>query len=170
MEKRSVLFIGRFQPFHKGHLGTIKKIVDSGEVASLLIGIGSCEQFHTAYNPFTAQEREEMIRASLKLNIPYEIKLIPDNPDNDIWTKDLLAKYFKGDLVYSGNSLVQELLTAAGLEVRIPPPIENPSGTQIREMMRKGEKWEDFVPKGTLQMLYKIRGQDRVKRILVNAF
>jgi nicotinamide-nucleotide adenylyltransferase len=165
MKKRAVLFIGRFQPFHKGHLGTIQKIVETGEVEALLIGIGSSEQHHTAYNPFTAEEREEMIRASLKLDIPFEIKYIPDNPDNDVWTKDLLANYFDGDLVYSGNALVQELLTAAGLEVRIPPPIENPSGTEIREMLLQGEKVEKFIPLGTNEVLKKISGKKRVQQI-----
>lgn len=165
MKKRFVLFIGRFQPFHKGHLGTIKKIVETGEVESLLIGIGSSEQSHTAYNPFTAKEREEMIRSNLKLAIQYEIKFIPDHPDNDVWTKDLLANYFDGDLVYSGNSLVQELLTGAGLEVRTPPPIENPSGTEIREMVLEGEKWEDFVPEGTRKVMANISGEKRIKQI-----
>jgi nicotinamide-nucleotide adenylyltransferase len=163
--KRKVLFIGRFQPFHKGHLGTIKKIVETGEVSSLLIGIGSSEQSDTAYNPFTAKEREEMIRSSLKLEIPYEIKFIPDHPDNDVWTKDLLSNYFDGDLVYSGNSLVQELLTAAGLEVRVPPPIDNPSGTEIRKMMLDEKLWEDYVPVGTQVVLEKINGKKRIKQI-----
>lgn len=161
MKKRSVLFIGRFQPFHKGHLGTIQKIVETGEVGSLLIGIGSSDQQHTVYNPFTASEREEMIRASLKLDIPFEIKFIPDHPDNDVWTKDLLANYFDGDLVYSGNSLVQELLRGAGVEVRIPPPIDNPSGTEIREMMAKGERWESFVPEGTKVVIKKIESETK---------
>lgn len=167
MKKRVTLFIGRFQPFHKGHLGTIKKIVETGEVESLLIGIGSSEQHHSAYNPFTVQEREEMIRASLKLDIPFEIKHIPDNSDNDIWTKDLLANYFDGDLVYSGNSLVQELLTGAGLEVRIPPPINNPSGTEIRQMIINGDKVEKFIPVGTNELLKKIDGQKRIKQISI---
>lgn len=168
--KRKVLFIGRFQPFHKGHLGTIKKIVETGEVKSLLIGIGSADQHHTAYNPFTAKEREEMIRSSLKLDIPYEIKFIPDHPDNNVWTKDLLTNYFDGDLVYSGNSLVQELLTGAGLEVRVPPPIANPSGTEIREMMAKGEKYQIFMPEGTQKVIKKIEGEKRVKKIFLGPF
>jgi nicotinamide mononucleotide adenylyltransferase len=76
-----------------------------------------------------------------------------------------LANYFKGDLVYSGNSLVLELLTVAGLEVRTPPPIDNPSGTEIREMMKKGDKWEDFVPEGTKKVLELIHGEDRIKKM-----
>ncbi len=166
MKKRSVLFIGRFQPFHNGHLGAIQKIVETGEVKSLLIGIGSSKQHHTAYNPFTAKEREEMIRSSLKLEIPYEIKFIPDHPDNDVWTKDLLDNYFDGDLVYSGNSLVQKLLAGVGLEVRIPSPIDNPSGTEIREMMANEKKWELFVPDGSNQVLQKIDWKKRIKEVV----
>lgn len=163
--KRNVLFIGRFQPFHKGHLGTIQKIVETGEVKLLVIGIGSSDDSHTAYNPFTASEREEMIRVSLDINIPFEIKYIPDHPDNDVWTKSLLEKYFDGELVYSGNELVQQLLTAAGKEVRIPPPIKNPSGTEIRQMMVEDKDWMGFVSEETQKVIKKIAGDKRVKKI-----
>ncbi|MGA3854978.1 adenylyltransferase/cytidyltransferase family protein, partial [Bacillus pumilus] len=56
--------IGRFQPFHKGHLEVIKKIAE--EVDEIIIGIGSAQKSHTLENPFTAGERILMITQSLK--------------------------------------------------------------------------------------------------------
>src|SRR3970040_1541422 len=49
------LWIGRFQPFHLGHLSMAKRIL--AEVDELVIGIGSAQYSHTPENPFTAGER-----------------------------------------------------------------------------------------------------------------
>ncbi|HIQ38838.1 MAG TPA: nicotinamide-nucleotide adenylyltransferase, partial [Methanothermococcus okinawensis] len=51
--------IGRWQPFHKGHLSIIEEI--SKEVDELIIGIGSAQKSHTLNDPFTAGERIMMI-------------------------------------------------------------------------------------------------------------
>jgi nicotinamide-nucleotide adenylyltransferase len=58
------LLIGRFQPFHKGHLQVIKKIL--GEVDSLIIVIGSSQHKNNLENPLSADEREEMIKRVLE--------------------------------------------------------------------------------------------------------
>ena len=47
--KRGV-FVGRFQPFHKGHLEFIKKILK--EVEELIIIVGSSQFSHRIDNPF----------------------------------------------------------------------------------------------------------------------
>lgn len=174
-----MLFVGRFQPFHKGHFGTLKKIAQVEDIGEIIIGIGSSDQSFTSNNPFTAEEREEMIRSSLDLsndsvspqrrrsipiNLPLKIVYIPDNLSDDEWVNDVLKK-FDGDLVYSGNDWVARLLTKAGLEVRTPPPIENPSGTDIRQMMKEGKSWQQFVPEEVSKVITKIKGELRVKQI-----
>ena len=53
------LVLGRFQPFHFGHLELIKEMVK--EEIEPLICIGSAQHSHTSENPFTAEERKEMI-------------------------------------------------------------------------------------------------------------
>jgi nicotinamide-nucleotide adenylyltransferase len=192
LKKKKVLFIGRFQPFHKGHLGTIQKIAQMKDIGELVIGIGSSEKSFTSYNPFTVEEREEMIRSCLPITsrpvsptqrgerrpgskardelqallIQITIVQIPDIPDNDEWTRILLEKYFDGEVVYSGNSLVIELLTKAGKEVRIPPQIENLSGTEIRKLITVGEQWELFVPKEAVKIIKEVKGEERIKKLL----
>ena len=54
------LYVGRFQPFHLGHLGAIKEVLK--EVDELAIVIGSAQYSHNPSNPFTAGERLVMIR------------------------------------------------------------------------------------------------------------
>lgn len=162
MKKKTALFIGRFQPIHYGHLEAIKQIANQKDIEKLIIGIGSSQESFTAYNPFTAKEREEMLNASLTIDIPYEIKHIPDFADNDEWTKELLAKYFQGDIVYSGNPLVIRLLTEAGLEVKNPPHIDNPSATEIRRLIIEGKDWEKYVPEKAQEVIKKIQGEKRL--------
>jgi len=57
------LFIGRFQPFHLGHLDAIR--FGLSKVENLWIGIGSSNKSNEKRNPFTADERKDMILSSL---------------------------------------------------------------------------------------------------------
>ena len=86
MNKSRALFIGRFQPFHLGHLQDIKNALK--EVDELVIGVGSTNERHTKYNPFSVKERKMMINLVLKKNIitNYTIFPIPDfNDDKKLW-------------------------------------------------------------------------------------
>ena len=58
------LFLGRFNPFHKGHLMAIQQIL--AKENELIIAIGSSQQSHSLENPFTAGERVLMIHAAMK--------------------------------------------------------------------------------------------------------
>ena len=62
MVKRG-LFVGRFQPIHKGHVKAIEDILR--KVDELVIVIGSAQYSHRADNPFTVGERITMIRKAL---------------------------------------------------------------------------------------------------------
>ena len=55
--------IGRFQPFHLGHLEAIKFAL--AKVEHLHVGIGSSNKSHEERNPFTADERKKMILSSI---------------------------------------------------------------------------------------------------------
>ncbi len=53
------VFVGRFQPYHKGHHEAVKYIL--GKYSELVIVVGSAQENYTWENPFTAGERVEMI-------------------------------------------------------------------------------------------------------------
>lgn len=60
------VFIGRFQPFHSGHLHVVKSALKITTNFRLLICLGSANDPRRAdYIPFTWQEREQMIRSCL---------------------------------------------------------------------------------------------------------
>lgn len=58
------VYIGRFSPFHNGHLEVIKHAAKTCD--ELLIIIGSAEQPRTIKNPWTASERAQIIARALR--------------------------------------------------------------------------------------------------------
>jgi bifunctional NMN adenylyltransferase/nudix hydrolase len=84
------VFIGRFQPFHAGHL----KVVQEGlkQADKLILLIGSAWQPRNTRNPWTHQEREEMVRACLSEADNARLLCLPlmDVPYNDeIWVRNV---------------------------------------------------------------------------------
>jgi bifunctional NMN adenylyltransferase/nudix hydrolase len=53
------VLIGRFEPFHNGHLSLVKFALQN--VEELLIILGSCNVAKSIKNPWSAEERKEMI-------------------------------------------------------------------------------------------------------------
>lgn len=59
-----VVFIGRFQPFHAGHYHVAKKALEISK--NLIIVIGSHDKARDSRNPFTTQERIDIIKAAFE--------------------------------------------------------------------------------------------------------
>lgn len=157
------LIIGRFQPFHLGHLKLIE--IAANNVDKLIIGIGSSQEGNTKENPFTANEREEMIKNSVNIKIPYEIIPIPDVNNDKIWVSHVKKLLPEFHVVYTNGKLERNLFSNAGIEVRSTEIFNRDmySGTEIRRRMVSGENWEYLVPKGTAHIIRKISGVERVK-------
>jgi bifunctional NMN adenylyltransferase/nudix hydrolase len=60
---KTAVFIGRFQPPHLSHLETITRALERFD--RLIVVLGSAFCYPTPKNPFSVEERERMIRASL---------------------------------------------------------------------------------------------------------
>ncbi len=159
------LFIGRFQPFHNGHLHIIKQILE--EVDGLIIGIGSAQHGFTEENPFTAEERKDMISRTLSKEglKDFEIIPIPDVNDDDKWVCHVSSLVPEFDVVYSNNSLVKTLFTTAGKEVKTFSFFKREmcSGTEIRRRILDGEEWKNLVPKTVIDTIREIKGIERIK-------
>lgn len=162
------LYIGRFQPFHLGHLEAIKFALS--QVENLWIGIGSSNKSNEKRNPFTADERKEMIISSLDNATKKRIQIyyIPDVYEHEKWTYSIDSIVPKYDIVFSNDDFTQTLYQKRGIKV-IPVPLkerENLSGTNIREKIAMGKSWEELVPEGTKKVLLKIDAERRLSKIL----
>src|SRR5579859_6839553 len=58
-KKEITVFIGRFSPFHNGHAEVLKRALETSQV--VLVLVGSSGQARTTKNPFTFEERRQMI-------------------------------------------------------------------------------------------------------------
>ncbi|HUV55363.1 MAG TPA: nicotinamide-nucleotide adenylyltransferase [Candidatus Krumholzibacteriaceae bacterium] len=161
------LFVGRFQPFHYGHLHAIEKILEESD--ELVLVVGSAQMSHEHDNPFTAGERIEMIRAALDAaDIPterYMIIPIPDAPAHRVWVSAVESQTPRFDLVYSNQPLTRRLLIEAGYEVRYIPMFHRGKyeATEIRRRILETEDWSDLVPPDVHRIVQDIDGENRIR-------
>jgi nicotinamide-nucleotide adenylyltransferase len=160
------LYVGRFQPFHLGHLSAVKCILE--DVQELVIVVGSAQYSHTTANPFTAGERLMMIRLALNeasLNCSRVwIVPVPDVHLHMLWVAALEGYTPKFEIVYSNEPLTRRLFTEAGYKVKGIPFFERKvySSTDVRTKMIKSEEWKKLVPKSVAAFITEIDGVNRL--------
>ena len=157
------LVLGRFQPFHLGHLELIKSIVN--EQIEPLICIGSAQYSHSEENPFTVDERKKMIEGVMKdLNCKYSIFGIPDINNYDLYVSHLETFVPSFDMVYSGNPIVQRLFAEAGYTVVKVNMFNREAweGSSIRLAMKEDGDWESVIPNQVVNLIHDINGIDRL--------
>lgn len=72
------VFIGRFQPFHNGHLNVVRKALEKAK--RVLILVGSANAARSTRNPFNFEERQLMIRAAMSnANLADRVTAAPIN-------------------------------------------------------------------------------------------
>lgn len=159
------LFIGRFQPFHNAHLIDIKKVLK--EVDELIIAIGSSQEKNTLENPFSYNERKQMIVNTLKYNKikHYKIYPVPDLYNDKKWVDYIKKNLPKYDFVYSGNQWTLRCFKRHDSRVKKIKLIKGISSTIIRDKIIKSKDWQKMVPKEIADYIKKIKGVERVKRI-----
>ncbi len=174
---KRVLYIGRFNPFHTGHLKAIEYIFSSEkDIDLLIIGIGTAQESFTSVNPFTAGERFEFITESLKkLQIPndkYIVIPIPDLNNNNQWVSYLVSLLPRFKVIYSNNSLVKLLTERHGnIEIKPIPLIKRDdwSATTIRtKIMQNDDTWKECVPDAVLKLIIDFNGVERIQLLAKN--
>jgi nicotinamide-nucleotide adenylyltransferase len=161
------LVIGRFQPFHLGHLHIVLEADDQAD--EVIVAIAAAADYGTFENPFTAQERGEMIALALDaVGIgPYRIVEVPDIHDPPRWARYVMSVVPAFDLVVAHNADTLDLFDAEGVPTRRATPyrMDEISGTRVRRLMLEGGEWEGLVPATVAEYLHRIDGASRVRRI-----
>jgi nicotinamide-nucleotide adenylyltransferase len=157
--------IGRFQPFHFGHLEAVNFALSN--VEQLYIGIGSSNKSHQPRNPFTAEERNQMIMSSLDENILKKVSIydIPDVDDHSKWTQSIDKIIPKYDIIFSNDDFTQSLYEKNDKKI-IPVVLKSRadlSGTNIRRLIQNDGNWKDLVPDGTKNVLLQIGAKNRLQ-------
>jgi len=161
------LLIGRFQPFHLGHLDAV--LFGLSRTENLFIGIGSSNKSNENRNPFSAKERREMIISSIEPSMAEQIKIfdIPDVGDHEKWAFEIDKIVPKYDVVFTNDEFTQTLFEKREMNV-IPVVLkdrEKFSGTNIRNLIIEDKNWRDLVPQGTRNVLDSINAKERLKNM-----
>jgi nicotinamide-nucleotide adenylyltransferase len=164
------ILVGRFQPFHLGHLFAVRQA--SRGVDELIIVVGSSQKSHEFRNPFTAGERIEMIRETLIADLKideHRVILIPV-PDTDIhhlWTYQMDILVPRYDRVYTNDPFTKYLFSERGIKViqtRLYKRREL-SASQVRSRMVLDKDWQSLVSSRTAEFIVAINGVRRIKSL-----
>jgi len=161
------LYVGRFQPFHLGHLEAIKEVLS--DIEELVIVIGSAQYSHNINNPFTAGERLVMIYRALHEAEIDQSRLwvvpVPDVHLHMLWVSALEGYTPRFNVVYSNEPLTRRLFMEAGYKVKGIRFFQRKlyTSTLVREKMLKGESWTTLVPKSAADFINEIDGVNRLR-------
>lgn len=167
MKSMDGLVIGRFQPFHLGHLDALRFALT--KVENLWLGLGSSNKPPEKNNPFSAEERKQMILSSIDDSMKEKISIyfIPDLDNHVRWIEmidDIVPQF---QIVFSNDPLTDHLYSKRSIQV-VPIPFLNRddlSGTNIRNLIASDQKWEHLVPEGTKNFLIQNSAKDRLKNL-----
>ncbi len=159
------LLIGRFQPFHLGHLEALRFALS--KVDKLWLGLGSSNKPTEKNNPFSAEERKEMILSSIDESMKQKISIyfIPDLDNHVRWIEKIDTIVPDFDIVFSNDELTNHLYSKRDVQVMPIPFLKRDelSGTNVRDLIISDQIWEHLVPLGTRKFLEKSNAKDRLK-------
>jgi len=137
----TALFIGRFQPLHKGHVHAIRQLLN--RYNRVLVAIGSINK-RDGKNLYSFSLRRKMIRVVFPTGRVHIVGL-RDYLSDRRWVQQVTKHRF--DVVVTGNSHVKRCLERYGVErpVFLKRTVYN--STAIRRAMRRGRAWKERVPK-----------------------
>lgn len=164
--KGRALFVGRFQPFHLGHLKAIKEILSKNR--EIVIVIGSSLKGETPENPFTLEERKRMIEKGLKeANVKkYELHSVKDFNNDEKWAGEI-KKLADFDVVYTMNPWTERCFERIGIPVRKHELYgkDKYSGTEIRKRILRKKDWKKLVPVAVARYMKHLKGEERIRKL-----
>ena len=159
------LLIGRFQPFHLGHLEALQFALS--KVDKLWLGLGSSNKPMEKINPFTVEERKQMILSSIDDSIKNKISIysIPDLDNHVKWIENIDTIVPDYQIVFSNDPMTERLYSKRDVNVMTIPFFKRDqlSGTRLRDLIKSDQKWDNLVPEGTKLLLQKFDAKNRLK-------
>jgi len=162
---RRGLYVGRFQPFHLGHVAAMDFAL--GFVPELIVGIASIESNLTWKDPFSCRERIEMIWDSLgaKYRDLCLILPVPNQTNNILWLQYVLQYLPRFEMAFTNNPVQTIIMQNAEIPVEAVDFTRRNElrGSLIRELIAsRDRRWLDRVPVGTRTVLLEVGAEERL--------
>ncbi len=162
--------MGRFQPFHLGHLEAVRHALK--KVDYLYVVVGSAQRSHERDNPFTAAERITMIKSALDGNKvdPSRWMAIPiaDADSHSLWVSTVESMVPRFDMVFTNDALTFLLFRGEEIQVEAVPYLDRSkySATNVREGILERKDWESLVPPQVAKLVKEFDGVERVRALM----
>ena len=172
--------LGRFQPFHRGHVLMIQEAEEIRKKdysdLELIIAVGSSNRPESLRNPWSASERIDMISSWLSSEGGFDatIVVIPDIDDPPNWVSHAEEFHGKSGIFFSSDSQSCDLYRSSGWHVIQMPLVQRDDfeGWRVRETARMLSTIDDVkavqtvlgtsVPKSVIDYLV---SNDGLKRL-----
>jgi len=140
-----ILYIGKFQPFHLGHLQAINIMKELSN--DLVVAVGSPKD--SRY--FTLDERLRMVKENTNITPKVVEDLTDEHPLYNNWGRYVLNTVGDADIVATGNFYVQRDFQEESKHILLFNRDEKAlSGTIIRNLIEsRDEFWKDLVPESS---------------------
>ncbi len=170
---KRAIYLGRFQMFHLGHVDVVEHIDGEPDIDEVVIVIGSTQydwrnkspEWPWANNPFTYEERREMISRSVAIRKPWSIVGVPDTHEHESWFAGLCSTVGEFARLYSSDEREREFFTRHGKEARNFPRKYAFHAGSIRRRVADGVDVSGFIPEGTREVLARIDMRERMDRL-----
>ncbi|OQY65510.1 hypothetical protein B6D29_03705 [Microgenomates bacterium UTCPR1] len=158
MHFKTALIIGRFQPFHLGHLYLLKKTLKISDKVKIAVGSAT---IYDENNPLDYKTREQIIKAVFYKEKSEDrlLNVVPldDFPDDKEWLSETIRLAGDFDVVVSNNEWTVEIMKKAGFLVKQFPYFKRSlyEGWRVRELIIKNGSWQKRVPDYLINYLSK---------------
>ena len=123
-------FIGRFQPFHLGHLHAIEQFEDDHDIVIVIAD----ESSRTEDNPLTFDERKAIIENCINL----EVVTLENHESDEVWANNLVDKTGAEAVISRNEWTIEAIKDNSDLEI-LEQEFKNKdmySGTEVRRRIR----------------------------------
>jgi nicotinamide-nucleotide adenylyltransferase len=151
----TIIFPGRFQPFHNGHLMVVQGMMKVSDNVVVVVCDG---KRNGDEDPFTIDQRRDMVGAALLAAdiMDATIAVVKDDESDEAWAHHVLdaAGNPADATVWSGNDNVRAIFEAKGMATKKIVPVPGIVGAEIRQMIKdKNPAWRSKVPAGAMDVI-----------------
>lgn len=178
---RRALYIGKFQPFHIGHLGVVRHIAAVPDIDEIVIGIGSAQWNWQNRNPerplldniFTVEERRAIIERSLGGRVSKKVHIVPILDFLPKWGAVSTLQWFEYienhvpefHYLFTNRKAEADLFASKGYETGGHPVPYALSATLVREKMARKEIWQPLVCPEAIEIIQEAEGEKRASEL-----